>query len=184
MIKAHFSLQIISHFYSYYHQYILQTLCLHYAISSWCSAALTIVQHTNHELLKLPPPLKVAAPRETIRLTEERPRSAETVSSTSIYSASDSEKLDFTVEDLSGISPKTFQHHDQKSEEEFLEELTGKHLDAVQSGPAKFDTPYTPIFELGQYKEIEDGSDTQTIVEDNFPSPPPAPGMLQRAQSS
>ncbi|KAL5248660.1 hypothetical protein ACHWQZ_G017746 [Mnemiopsis leidyi] len=160
------------------------TLCLHYAISSWCSAALTIVQHTNHELLKLPPPLKVATPRETIRLTEDRQRSAETASSTSIYSASDSEKLDFTVEDLSGISPKTFQHHDQKSEEEFLKELTGKHLDAVQSGPTKFDTPYTPIFKLGQYKEIEDGSDTQTVVEDNFPSPPPAPGMLQRAQSS
>ena len=156
-------------------------MCLHYAISSWFSTALTIVQHKNHKLLKLPPPAKGPKPLETITLTEELTKSVKPINTTFEDSVSESEKLDFTAEDMSGISPKTFREHDQKSEEEFLEELTGKHLDAIQKGPTKFDTPYTPIFKLGQYKEEKESSDTEVMLEDNCPPPPAPPGFLKNA---
>ena len=156
-------------------------MCLHYAISSWFSTALTIVQYKNHNLLKLPPPLKPPKPVETITLTEELTKSVKPTQTTHVDSVSESEKLDFTADDMSGISPKTFQEHDQKSEEEFLEELTGKHLDAIQKGPTTFDTPYTPIFKLGQYEEKKESSDTETVLEDNCPPQAAPPGFIKNA---
>ena len=160
-----------------------QVMCLHYAISCWCTAILNIIQRTNHDLLKLPPPYKPSPPPENIRLSRELPRLEPLVPIT-MDDITDNKKSDFAAEDLSGISPKKFQRHDEKSELEFLEELTGKKSEETPKRSIGFETPYSPIFKLGQHDEEPVVAQDNLPVGDNIPPPPAPPGIMQKAVGS
>ena len=154
-----------------------QAMCLHYALSSWYTAGLAITQQTNHKLLKLPPPYRAPPPAEPIKLSRKTVH-AETVS----LPTEVEEPTDVESEDLSEISPKVFQAHYEKTDLQLLEELTGKQSEHIPRRASSFNTPYTPVFKLGEQEE--EPAEERGAAGENIPPPPPPPGALKRIVGS